>query len=119
MARLLAEPGLAVVVLADADEALEALGHGTPAVVLVDARRPDEDAPLLLGLLRRRHPRQPVITLMPGLLRVFDGQKERVEAVQDGTAEALHHLLGMVREAAQELLAWHLVQVLRMPTGQA
>jgi DNA-binding NtrC family response regulator len=105
--------------MADADEALDAIAEDGPAVVVVDARRPDEDHPLLLGLLRRRHPRQPLITLVPGRLRVFDGTQERVCDVRDSSAEGLHSLLSEVQRALHDLLALHLVRLLRPPLGEA
>jgi DNA-binding response OmpR family regulator len=119
LSRLLAEPDLRVTALSDADEVLDTLAEEEPALVVVDARRPDEDHPLMLGLLKRRYPRQPLITLVPGRLRVFDGSEERVRDVQDGSAEALHVLLGELQRATRDLLAQHLLRVLRPPTGEA
>jgi DNA-binding NarL/FixJ family response regulator len=119
LSRLLAAPDLRVVALSDADEVLDTLAEEEPALVVVDARRPDEDHPLMLGLLKRRYPRQPLITLVPGRLRVFDGSEERVRDVQDGSAEALHVLLGELQRATRDLLAQHLLRVLRPPTGEA
>jgi response regulator RpfG family c-di-GMP phosphodiesterase len=119
LSRLLAEPGLSVVTLADADEALEAIAEDEPALVVVDARRPDEDHPLMLGLLKRRYPRQPLITLVPGRLRVFDGSEERVRDVRDGSTEGLHVLLSELQRATKDLLAQDLLRLLRPPTGEA
>jgi len=119
LSRFLAEPDLSIQVMSDADEALDAIAEEEPAVVVVDARRPDEDQPLLLGLLRRRHPRQPLITLVPGRLRVFDGTQERVCDVRDSSAEGLHALLSEVQRALHDLLALHLVRLLRPPLGEA
>ena len=120
LSRLLAAPDLRVLALSDADEVLDTLAEQEPALVVVDARRPDEDHPLMLGLLKRRYPRQPLITLVPGRLRVFDGHEERVRDVHaDGTAEGLHLLLGEVQRATRDLLAQHLLRVLRPPTGEA
>ncbi|HEX8538695.1 MAG TPA: DNA-binding response regulator [Cystobacter sp.] len=119
LSRLLAAPDLRVVSLSDADEVLDTLAEEEPALVVVDARRPDEDHPLMLGLLKRRYPRQPLITLVPGSLRVFDGSEERVRDVHDGSAEALHALLGELQRATRDLLAQHLLRVLRPPTGEA
>jgi CheY-like chemotaxis protein len=119
LSRILSEPGLSVVAMADADEVLDAIAEDEPALVVVDARRPDEDHPLMLGLLKRRHPRQPLITLVPGRLRVFDGSEERVRDVRDGSAEGLHLLLGELRRATRDLLAQHLLRMLRPPTGEA
>lgn len=119
ISRFLAEPDLSVVAMADADEALDSIAEDEPAVVVVDARRPDEDQPLLLGLLKRRHPRQPLITLVPGRLRVFDGTEERVSDVRDGSAEGLHQLLNELQRATRDLLAQHLLRMLRPPIGEA
>ncbi len=119
LSRLLVEPGLSVITMADADEALDSIAEDEPALVIVDARRPDEDHPLMLGLLKRRYPRQPLIILVPGRLRVFDGTEERVSDVRDGSAESLHLLLGELRRATRDLLAQHLLRVLRPPTGDA
>ena len=103
ISRLLAEaePDLSVVAMSDADEALDSIADEEPALVVVDARRPDEDHPLLLGLLKRRYPRQPLITLVPGRLRVFDGNEERVRDVRDGSAEGLHVLLSELQRATR------------------
>ena len=120
LSRLLAAPDLRVLALSDADEVLDTLAEQEPALVVVDARRPDEDHPLMLGLLKRRYPRQPLITLVPGRLRVFDGSEEQVRDVRaDGSAESLHELLGEVRRATRDLLAQHLLRVLRPPVGEA
>jgi len=120
ISRLLAEPDLSVLAMADADEALDSIAEEEPALVVVDARRPDEDHPLLLGLLKRRYPRQPLITLVPGRLRVFDGSEERVRDVRDdGSAEGLHLLLSELQRATKDLLAQHLLRMLRPPIGEA
>ena len=120
LSRLLAEPGLSVVAMADADEALASVAEDEPALLVVDARRPDEDHPLLLGLLKRRYPRQPLITLVPGRLRVFDGSEERVSQVRDdGSAESLHQMLSELQRATKDLLAQDLLRLLRPPTGEA
>lgn len=119
LSRLLSAPDLRVAAMGDADEALDAIAEQEPALVVVDARRPDEDQPLMLGLLKRRHPRQPLITLVPGRLRVFDGHEERVLDVGDGSAEALHAMLSELQRATRDLLAQHLLRVLRPPTGEA
>ncbi len=119
LSRLLTEPGLSVVAMADADEALDSIAEDEPALVVVDARRPDEDHPLLLGLLKRRYPRQPLITLVPGRLRVFDGNEERVREVRDGSTEGLHLLLSELQRATRDLLAQHLLRMLRPPIGEA
>ncbi|HEX8704477.1 MAG TPA: response regulator [Myxococcaceae bacterium] len=120
--RFLAEPQLGVSAAEDADAALRTLASTPPAVVVVDLRRPDEDHPLFLALLRKRYPAQPVIAMVPGSLRVFDGSHERVHDVRDlhtESAEGLHQLLSTLKEALEGLLAQHVVRLLRTPVGQA
>jgi DNA-binding NtrC family response regulator len=120
--RFLAEPEIQIRAAEDADAALSSIGSAPPAVVVVDLRRPDEDHPLFLALLRKRHPAQPVIALVPGSLRVFDGAHERVRDMRDcqaESAEGLHHLLYALKEAVEEVLAQHLLRLFRPPVGQA
>jgi CheY-like chemotaxis protein len=120
--RFLAEPEVKVRAAEDADAALTSIASTPPAVVVVDLRRPDEDHPLFLALLRKRHPGQPVITLVPGSLRVFDGSHERVRdmrSVSAESAEGLHQILYALKESLEEVLAQHLMRVFRTPVGQA
>lgn len=120
--RFLAEPEVQIRAAEDADAALSSIASKPPAVVVVDLRRPDEDHPLFLALLRKRHPAQPVIALVPGSLRVFDGSRERVRDMRDvqpESAEGLHHLLYALKESVEEVLTQHLLRVFRPPVGQA
>ncbi|AEI65057.1 response regulator [Corallococcus macrosporus] len=117
--RILDAPELSVSATGDTDDAFSALASRPPALVVVDLRRPDEDHPLFLGLLRKRHPALPVIALVPGRLRVFDGQHERVLEAHGDTAEALHQLLGALKQAVHDVLAQDLLRVLRPPVGRA
>jgi DNA-binding NtrC family response regulator len=120
--RFLAEPQVGVSAAQDADAALTSIASRPPAVVVVDLRRPDEDHPLFLALLRKRYPAQPVIALVPGSLRVFDGSHERVHdvrALHTESAEGLHQLLSTLKEALEGLLAQHVMRLLRTPVGQA
>lgn len=120
--RFLAEPEVSVRAAEDADAALSSIASTPPAVVVVDLRRPDEDHPLFLALLRKRHPAQAVIALVPGSLRVFDGSHERVRDVRDlpsESAEGLHQMLCTLKEALEEVLAHHLLRLFRPPVGQA
>ncbi len=117
--RMLQEPGLSVSATGDTDDAFAAISSTPPVLVVVDLRRPDEDHPLFLGLLRKRHPVLPVIALVPGRLRIFDGRHERVREAHGETTEALHHLLSVLKQAMDDLLAQDLLRVLRPPAGQA
>ncbi|MBN8233493.1 MULTISPECIES: response regulator [Corallococcus] len=114
-----AEPDVEVSATGEPDDAFASIKENKPALVVVDLRRPDEDHPLFLGLLRKRHPSLPVISLVPGRLRIFDGRSERVREAHGDTAEALHHLMGSVLQATRDLLAQHLLRMLRPPVGRA
>ncbi|MCP3104660.1 DNA-binding response regulator [Myxococcus sp. K15C18031901] len=113
------EPGLTISATGDTDDALASIAAAAPAVVVVDLRRPDEDHPLFLGLLRKRHPTQPVIALVPGKLRVFDGQKEHVHEAPGDSAEALHQLLDTLKVAVRDLVAQDWLKVFRTPVAKA
>ncbi|MCE9671989.1 DNA-binding response regulator [Myxococcus stipitatus] len=113
------ELGLTISATADTDDALASIAASAPAVVVVDLRRPDEDHPLFLGLLRKRHPTQPVIALVPGKVRVFDGQRERVHEAPGDSAESLHQLLGTLKVAVRDLVAQDWLKVFRTPVGRA
>ncbi|QDE92645.1 response regulator [Myxococcus xanthus] len=117
--RILEAPDLAISVTGDADDAFASLTSRPPALVVVDVRRPDEDHPLFLGLLRKRHPTLPVIALVPGRMRVFDGRHERVLEAHGDTAESLHQMLVSLQQAMHELLAQDLLRLWRPPVGRA
>lgn len=110
---------MAISVTGDADDAFASLTSRPPALVVVDVRRPDEDHPLFLGLLRKRHPTLPVIALVPGRMRVFDGRHERVLEAHGDTAESLHQMLVSLQQAMHELLAQDLLRLWRPPVGRA
>jgi CheY-like chemotaxis protein len=119
LSRMLAEPGLVLQAVADGDEAFAAMALQPPALVIVDLRRPGEDDPLFLGLLRRRQPRLPVISLLPGRLRVTEGTQERVEEVSASSPDELRQLLASLQQALHDVLSTSLLRILRPPVGQA
>jgi CheY-like chemotaxis protein len=119
LARMLAEPGLVLQAVSDGDEAFAAMALQPPALVIVDLRRPGEDDPLFLGLLRRRQPRLPVISLLPGRLRVSEGAHERVEEVSASSPDELRQLLTSLQQALHDVLSTSLLRILRPPVGQA
>ncbi|AGC47989.1 response regulator [Myxococcus stipitatus DSM 14675] len=113
------DAGLLFSATGDTDDALSALAEAPPTLVVVDLRRQDEDHPLFVGLLRKRYPEQPLITLLPGRLRIFDGEHERVIDAPGDSAEALHQLLDALKTAVREVVAQDLLRVLRPPIGRA
>lgn len=120
LVRILAEPGVRLQATGDADAAFDAIAHRRPALVVVDLRRPDEDHPLFLALLRKRHPALPVIALVPGRMRIFDGDTERVHDVRRADpTEGLRLTIELLREAMHDIFSTAVLRVLRPPVGQA
>ncbi|WP_233576686.1 response regulator [Citreicoccus inhibens] len=119
LGRILADTHLTVRATGDVDEALTAITAQRPALVVVDLRRPDEDPSLFIGLLRKRHPTLPVIALIPGRLRVFDGREERVVDAPGDSAEALHQMLVALKRAVSDVCAHALLGALKPPVGKA
>lgn len=76
LSRLLREQGHTTAAASDGDEAFSALQAARPAVVVLDQREADADQLLFHGLLRRRHPALPVLSLMAGQLRLCDGSRD-------------------------------------------
>ena len=120
LVRILAQPQVRIVATGDADDAFASISDRRPSLVVVDLRRPDEDHPLFLALLRKRHPAMPVIALVPGRMRIFDGEAEQVHDVQHADpTEGLRFMLDILREAMHDVLTTDVLRVLRPPVGQA
>lgn len=120
LVRILAEPEVRLQATGDADDAFDSISHRRPALVVVDLRRPDEDHPLFLALLRKRHPALPVIALVPGRMRIFDGDTERVQDVQRADpTEGLRVTIELLREAMHDVFSTAVLRVLRPPVGLA
>jgi CheY-like chemotaxis protein len=120
LVRILAEPEVRLQATGDADDAFDSISQRRPSLVVVDLRRPDEDHPLFLALLRKRHPALPVIALVPGRMRIFDGDTERVHDVQRADpTEGLRVTIELLREAMHDVFSTAVLRVLRPPVGQA
>src|SRR5690606_35975054 len=76
---LLESSGIGCREVADGDALLSAVSSRLPCVVVVDARAPDEEVLLLLGLLGRRHPGVMRLVLHEGGARLHtaSGAEER------------------------------------------
>ena len=119
LARYLAEPLQHTEMAVDADAALVSIARKRPSAVVVDLRRADEDAPLLLGLLRKRYRSLAVICLLPGAVRVVEGEAERVYPVSQGHPGDLEDLLLLVQRAVREVSAQALLGIWRPGQGEA
>ena len=109
MDKALADAGHSVRLFASAEEAIQALGTGTPAVLVSDVRLPGESGFDLLKHLRKEHPRLPVI-----VVTAHADLESAVAAYQGGAFEYLpkpfdvDELAALVHRALQT-----------QPTGQA
>jgi len=84
MDKALAEAGHAVRLFASAEEARQALGAATPAVLVSDVRLPGESGFDLLKVLRKDHPKLPVI-----VVTAHADLESAVSAYQGGAFEYL------------------------------
>lgn len=103
----------------DADDLLELVVTGKPAMVVVDARAQEEDTLFLLGLLQKRYPTLPRLTLhnaqmqlsAPGIDRSFRVGGGATHLAFPSQSE-LEHVLALV--AADRMLT-----MLKPPTAKA
>lgn len=115
---LLSREGCSVTTTADADEALDHLSTTKAAaeLVLVDARAEQEEMKILLGLLKRRHPALPRMTLFTRQIELLAGESRHTlafAAEQAFPSQAdLQRLLSLVR-------ANRMLEVFSPPPGKA
>lgn len=76
LARLLGRQGYTTALAGDGDEAFTAIFGSLPVVVVLDLRDGDPDSMLFHGLLRKRHPELPVLSLVADQLRLSDGRRD-------------------------------------------
>jgi DNA-binding NtrC family response regulator len=118
LSHLLAEQGCQVVGVEDGDAAFEAMGRRVPALLIVDLRQSDSEHLLFLGLLRRRYRGVPVISMLPGRLRVSEGAEDRVLEYAP-LEDNLQRMLASLRETVEDVLAHTMLRTLRPATGLA
>jgi len=88
---------------ASADDALRALGHDVPQVVVSDIRMPGSSGLEFLQVLRQRHPMIPVI-----IMTAYSDLESAVSAFQGGAFEYLpkpfdvNHAIELIRRALEQ-----------------
>jgi chemotaxis response regulator CheB len=116
---LLREVGFSCSAVADGDEAFEVLARSRPLVMLLDMRSPGDDELLFLGLLRKRHPLQGAIILLPGRLLVVHDRSEHVlENRGDGPTWNLPSM-EQLGQAVDWIATHTLLATLKPPPGMA
>ncbi|HVE84418.1 MAG TPA: DNA-binding response regulator [Myxococcales bacterium] len=104
LARLLREQGHSTALALDGDEGFSAI-HGTrPAVVILDMRDGDADCLLFHGLLRRRHPALPVLSLVADRLRLSDGVRDVLVEPSIADLRAPSPLIAALRRSVDEVV---------------
>jgi two-component system nitrogen regulation response regulator GlnG len=90
---------------ASADEAMQALAHDTPQVVISDIRMPGSSGLELLQTLRERYPNLPVI-----IMTAYSDLESAVSSFQGGAFEYLskpfdvNHAIDLIRRALEQSL---------------
>ncbi|SFZ70249.1 nitrogen regulation protein NR(I) [Chitinimonas taiwanensis] len=109
--KALAREGIAFHAFSAAAEALDALKRETPAVVVSDIRMPGESGLDLLGQLKERFPRLPVI-----IMTAHSDLESAVAAFQGGAFEYLpkpfdvDHAVELIRRAMDESLKQEVIE---------
>ncbi|PHV10371.1 nitrogen regulation protein NR(I) [Chitinimonas sp. BJB300] len=110
--KALAREGITHHAFSSASEALDALKQETPAVVISDIRMPGESGLDLLGQLKTRYPRLPVI-----IMTAHSDLESAVAAFQGGAFEYLpkpfdvDHAVELIRRALDESLKQEVVEI--------
>jgi CheY-like chemotaxis protein len=118
LCRLLERQDCQATALADGDEALAAVQRQSPSLLLVDLRDAEGEDLFFLGLLRRRHGHVPVISLLPGRLRVTEGEEERVLPYSSGE-RSIEDMLNVIARAVEDILASIRLRAWRPAGGSA
>ncbi|HYV45231.1 MAG TPA: DNA-binding response regulator [Myxococcaceae bacterium] len=104
MDRLLRQQGHATVLASDGDEGFSAILFSRPSVVVLDLRDSDADSLLFHGLLRKRHPELPVLSLVADRLRLCDGKRDVIVEPSTADARTGHPVLAALRRAVDEVV---------------
>jgi two-component system nitrogen regulation response regulator GlnG len=110
--KALGREGIAHTVFASAEGALDALRTETPAVVVSDIRMPGASGLDLLGQLKERYPRLPVI-----IMTAHSDLESAVAAFQGGAFEYLpkpfdvDHAVALIRRAQEESLKHEVIEI--------
>ena len=101
--KALAREGIEFKSFTSADEAIHALAHGAPQIVISDIRMPGSSGLELLQTLRERHPNLPVI-----IMTAYSDLESAVSSFQGGAFEYLpkpfdiNHAVELIRRALEQ-----------------
>jgi len=117
--RLLRQQGHSTALARDGDEGFSAILSSRPAVVVLDLREADPDSMLFLGLLRKRRPELPVLSLVADRLRLCDGARDVLLEPSDADQRTAHPVLAALRRSVDELVMSASLQTWRPAPGLA
>jgi len=117
--RLLRQQGHTTVLASDGDEGFSAILFSRPSVVVVDLREGDADSLLFHGLLRKRHPGLPVLSLLADRLRLCDGKRDVIVEPSAADARTGTPTLAALRRSVDEVVLSASLQVWKPVPGLA
>jgi CheY-like chemotaxis protein len=117
--RLLRQQGHSTVLASDGDQGFSALAAARPAVVVLDLREGDADSLLFHGLLRKRHPGLPVLSLVADRLRLCDGKRDVIVEPSAEDVRTGHPILAALRRAVDEVVLSASLRVWKPAPGLA
>lgn len=116
---LLRQQGHSTVLAGDGDEGFSAIVSSRPAVVVLDQREGDPDSLLFHGLLRKRHPGLPVLSLVADRLRLCDGVRDVILEPSAADQRTAHPVLAALRRSVDEVVMSASLQTWKPAPGLA
>jgi DNA-binding response OmpR family regulator len=116
---LLRQQGHSTVLASDGDQGFSAIGVSRPTVVVLDLRDGDADSLLFHGLLRRRHPALPVLSLVADRLRLSDGKRDVIVEPSAADARTGQPILAALRRSVDEVVLNASLQLWKPAPGLA
>jgi len=102
--RLLRQQGHSTAMASDGDEGFSSIVVARPSVVVVDLRDGDADSLLFHGLLRKRHPGLPVLSLVADRLRLSAGESDILLEPSAADQRTPYPLLSALRRSVDEVV---------------
>lgn len=119
LARLLHQQGHSTAVARDGDEGFSAIVSERPSVVVLDLREADADSLLFHGLLRKRYPALPVLSLVADQLRLCDGPRDIILEPTAADQRTGHPVIAALRRLVDEVVTSASLRTWRPAPGLA
>jgi CheY-like chemotaxis protein len=119
LARLLKQQGHSTAQARDGDEGFSSIVVARPAVVILDLRDGDADSLLFHGLLRKRHPGLPVLSLVADRLRLCDRDRDVLVEPTAADHRTPHPVLSALRRSVDDVVTIASLQTWKPAPGLA